>query len=362
MQFFDVPAQFKALENGISNSLKLVFERGDFIQGEEVKILENTFENKLETKCVTVGNGTDALYIALKALGIGPGDEVITPSFTWVSTVEAIKLSGAEPIYCDINYDTFNIDENLIAEKITSSTKAVMTVSLYGQCPNLKEIKNLTEKKDIFLIEDAAQSFGAEHFGNLSCSIADISTTSFFPTKPLSCFGDGGAIFSKDEELIQKANILSKNGQSGRYNYLDVGVNSRLDTIQAAIILEKLKIFDSENKRKQEIASKYDSILSDIDGITVPKILKQNKSVYALYTLKISSKQRDKVKEYLLANNIPCGIYYPLGLHQTKPYLDDISLPVTDNVCSQVLSIPMHPYLKDEDIEHITDTFKNFFQ
>ena len=178
----------------------------------------------------------------------------------------------------------------------------------------------------------------------------------------MSCFGDGGAIFSKDEKLIQRANILSKNGQYGRYNYLDVGVNSRLDTIQAAIILEKLKIFDSENKRKQEIASTYDSILSDIDGITVPKILKHNKSVYALYTLKIASKQRDKVKEHLLANNIPCGIYYPLGLHLTKPYLDDISLPVTDNVCSQVLSIPMHPYLIDEDIEQITNTFKNFFQ
>jgi len=360
MKFFDLNKQYSSINSSLDKSIKTVIERGDFIQGKEVKALEQKLSDFVGARCLTVANGTDALYIALLSLGIGEGDEVITPSFTWVSTVEAIKLVKATPVFCDVEYESFNISYDGVEKLISNRTKAVLAVSLFGQCSELLKLKEIADRENIFLIEDAAQSFGADHKGNNSCSVAHVSTTSFFPTKPLSCFGDGGAIFSKDNTLVDKADIISKNGQSERYNYKQVGVNSRLDTIQAAVLLEKLKIFEKEREIKQKIAAFYEQELCDLELIKTPKIENYNSSVFALYTIRVKSPFRDKLALYLQSKSIPTGVYYPVGLHKTKPYKQNVNLPITDKLNTEVLSLPMHPYLNKKELKIITEAINSF--
>ena len=288
-----------------------------------------------------------------------PGDEVIVPSFTWVSTAEVVKMVGAEPIFVDIRED-FNLNKDLLENVFTKNTKAVIAVSMFGLCAELEKIMEFCETKGIFLIEDGAQSFGAMHNSKMSCSIAHISTTSFFPAKPLGCYGDGGALFTKDESLFNKIDAISKHGQKGRYNYIEVGVNSRLDTLQASILLKKLKIFEDEISIKNDIAKQYNEILSSSNAIKTPYIPNdENRSVWAQYTILLddyASESRAVIMDDLKKQGIPTALYYPQPLHQVDLYADNkIKLPVTENFARRVLSLPMHAYLSEDEVKYVAE-------
>jgi UDP-2-acetamido-2-deoxy-ribo-hexuluronate aminotransferase len=361
MQFIDLKKQYITHKAAIDKALENCLNDSKFIQGPEVKRFEEDLSQYVGSHALSCANGTDALFIALKTLEIGPGDEVIVPSFTWVSTVQVVKQVGANPVFADISPETFNLDVHDVKSKITDRTKAVIPVSIFGQCAELNDFIQLKKDFNIKIIEDAAQSFGAKHHGQLSCSIADISTTSFFPAKPLGCYGDGGAIFSNNEQLIYKANLFSKNGQSKRYSYHEVGINSRLDTLQAAILIEKLKIYDEEISLRNQIAQEYEDGFSDINFVTSPHIEKYNESVWAQYTLKLDQDiNREHFIEYLQKNSIPINLYYPVPIHKTSPYFDSIYLQNTEYISDRVFSIPMHPYLKQEDINKVVEAIKNY--
>ena len=352
INFIDLKAQYEKNKSIIDSAIGDVLKDSNFILGKQVKDFENLSGNYVGAKCLTVANGTDALFIALKSIGISAGDEIITPSFTWVSTVEVIKQIGAIPVYVDVKESDFNINEEQVENLITSKTKAIISVSIFGRCPDLFMLKEITRKHDIYLIEDAAQSYGAKISGKISCSVADISTTSFFPAKPLGCYGDGGAIYSNDEQIFKEATMISRHGQDGRYNYLRVGQNSRLDTIQAAILLKKHEIFENEILSKNNVAKKYQQKLSKIPTIKTPDIPDlNNRSVWAQYTILLSNdikSQRSKIMSLLKDEGIPTALYYPVLLHKTKVYFDNIHLPISENICDRVLSLPMHPYLDEE--------------
>lgn len=366
INFIDISKQYELYKDSIDSSISNVLKKGSFIQGPEVKELEKLLTEYIGVNALTVANGTDALFISLMALGVGPGDEVITPSFTWVSTVEAIRLVGAKPVFIEVRPETFNINEDDIQKIITSRTKVIMPVSIFGRCPDLDMIKNLPEvkKQNIKILEDAAQSFGAKSSGLMSCSIADISTTSFFPAKPLGCYGDGGAIFTNDQELFEKVSMISKHGQKGRYNYKTVGVNSRLDTIQAAVLISKLDFFEKEISMRNKVAKLYNDFLSSSSLITIPSIPdKENRSVWAQYTLILSDdvyKRRDDIMAKMQECNIPTALYYPAALHLQKPYFDaDANLPITEYIADRVISLPMHPYLEEDEIDYISHNLNN---
>lgn len=366
INFIDINKQYELNKDSIDLSISNVLKEGSFIQGPEVKELEKLLSEYTGVNALTVANGTDALFISLMALGIGPGDEVITPAFTWVSTVEAIRLVGAKPVFIEVRPETFNINEDDIKKIITSRTKVIMPVSIFGRCPDLDMIKNLPEvkKHNIKILEDAAQSFGAKSSGLMSCSIADISTTSFFPAKPLGCYGDGGAIFTNDQELFEKVSMISKHGQKGRYNYKTVGVNSRLDTIQAAVLISKLDFFEKEISMRNKVAKHYNDFLSSSSLITIPLIPdKENRSVWAQYTVILSDdvyKRRDDIMAKMQECNIPTALYYPAALHLQKPYFDpDADLPITEYIADRVISLPMHPYLKEDEIDYISHNLIN---
>ena len=358
MEFIDLNKQYLRIKPKIDLAINKVLQNQNFILGEEVTEFERIMNDYLNTFSVGVANGTDALMIALMAAGINEGDEVITPSFTWVSTVEVIKLLKARPVFVDIDPNTFNIDEKLIEERITPKTKFIIPVSLFGCCPNLDKIMEIANHHNLLVLEDAAQSYGAKSNGKLSCSIAHISTTSFFPAKPLGCYGDGGAIFSSDKDLLERSKIISRHGQSGRYNYVTVGVNSRLDTIQAAVLIEKHKILEDEIERRNKVASTYNDLLGENDYFKLPKVNNEsNRSVWAQYTIQLNAElkpHRQKIMDSLKISNIPTALYYPAPLHLQGPYLDNsIELPHTVNISDSVLSLPMHPYLSLEEIQEI---------
>ena len=362
INFIDVNKQYELHKDEIDISMANVLNHGAFIQGPEVKELEQLLSEYTGSNALTVANGTDALFISLMALGIGPGDEVITPSFTWVSTVEAIRLVGAKPVYIEVRPETFNINEDDIEKMITPRTKVIMPVSIFGRCPNLNIIKNLPEVKnnDIKILEDAAQSFGAKSDGLMSCSVTDISTTSFFPAKPLGCYGDGGAIFTNDDNLFEKISMISKHGQQGRYNYKTIGVNSRLDTLQAAVLISKLKFFEKEIIMRNKVANIYNELLSSTNLIKIPSIPDEaNRSVWAQYTIILDDKvykKRQEIMAKMKEKNIPTALYYPAALHLQKPYFDsDAFLPITEYIADRVISLPMHPYLEKVEIEYISD-------
>ena len=361
INFIDLNRQYQALKTKIDKAIFDTVEASNFIQGPEVKKLEEILTDYTSTKALTVANGTDALFISLRALGVGPGDEVITPSFTWVSTVETIKLTGAKPVYCDISEETFNIDESLLENLINENTKVIMPVSLFGRCADLYKINQIAKENNLITLEDAAQSFGAKSSNQMSCSIADISTTSFFPAKPLGCYGDGGAIFTNDKDLYEEVSMISKHGQKGRYNYERIGVNSRLDTIQAAILIEKLKIFEEEIKSRNNVAKQYNQILQNSNLLKCPYIPDDNnRSVWAQYTLildKSIAEKRETIMGNMKEKDIPTALYYPAALHLQKPYYEDIELSITEDIANRVISLPMHPYLEEEEINYIAESF-----
>ena len=355
MQFIDLAAQQARIKDQIDANIQKVLAHGKYILGPEVVELEEKLANYTGAKyCISCANGTDALQIALMALGVGPGDEVITPGFTYIATAETSAVLGAKPVYVDIDERTYNLDPALLEAAITPKTKAIIAVSLYGQCADYDAINEIAAKYGIPVIEDAAQSFGATYKDRKSGNLTTIACTSFFPSKPLGCYGDGGAIFTNDEELAKVIRQVARHGQDRRYHHIRVGVNSRLDTLQAAILLPKLAILDDEIALRQQVAANYNQLLNEKGIETTPFIEEHNTSVYAQYTIRV--KNREQVIEELQAKGIPTAVHYPIPLNKQPAVASNDFLPVGDRIAQEVLSLPMHPYLSKEDIKKIVRT------
>lgn len=355
MEFIDLKTQYQRLKADIDAGIQRVLDHGQYILGPEVAELEEKLAAYTGSKyCITVANGTDALQIAQMALGIGPGDEVITPGFTYIATAETVALLGAKPVYVDIDPRTYNLDPALVEAAITPRTKAIVPVSLYGQCAEFDAINTIAAKHGIPVIEDAAQSFGATYKGRKSCNLSTIACASFFPTKPLGCYGDGGAIFTNDDELAKVMRQIARHGQDRRYHHIRVGVNSRLDTIQAAVLLPKLAVLEEELMARQHIAQKYTEALSALRGsagesiIQTPYIEPHNTSAWAQYTIQVVN--REALQEQLKQAGIPTTVHYPIPLNKQPAVADaSVLLTVGDAVAQRVLSLPMSVDLRAQD-------------
>ncbi len=346
MQFIDLKTQSDRIQDALINRFKTVLSHGAFIMGPEISEVEKKLSEFVGVEhAITVSSGTDALLIALMALDIGPGDEVITTPFSFFATVEVIALLGAKPVFVDIDPNSYNINSNLIEAAITPKTKAIMPVSLYGQCADFDEINLIAQKYHLPVIEDAAQSFGAQYKGLKSCGLTSIGCTSFFPSKPLGCYGDGGACFTNDHELATRMQEIRVHGQSKRYYHTRLGINGRFDTLQAAFLLEKMELFPEEIDLRQQVAHQYSEWLPS--HIKKPFIKSHNKSVFAQYTIGIEN--RDLVQQQLQQLGIPTAVHYPVGLHNQpivkSLYPDSKLFEHTDVAAKQVMSLPMHPYL-----------------
>ena len=362
MQFINLKFRHKLIGDKINARIQKVMDHGQFILGPEVQELEQKLAKYTGSKhCVTVSSGTDSLIIALMALGIGVGDEVITVPYTWISTAEVIALVGAKPVYVDIRSDTWNMDETQIEAAITHKTKAIMPVSIYGQCSDMDAINTIAQKYDLPVIEDAAQSFGATYKGKKSCNLSTIGSTSFFPSKPLGCYGDGGALFTNDDKLAEKFRWIRVHGQERKHHHPILGLNGRMDTLQAAILLEILEVFPDEVIRREEIGTRYMSELSNINGIETPSVCENNTSVFAQYT--IICDNREEIQCKLKKNDIPTVSYYSVPLH-LQPVFKSLNhkvgdFPVAEKVANQCLSLPMSPYLSRKDRAEIVETIKS---
>ena len=345
MDFVDLAAQQDRLRPQLETAIHRVLHHGQYILGPEVALLEEKLAAYCGAKhCISVANGTDALQIALMALGVGPGDEVITPGFTYIATAEAAAVLGARPVYVDIDPRTYNLDPSLLEAAITPRTKAIIPVSLYGQCADYDAINAIAARHGVTVIEDAAQSFGATYKGRKSCNLTTIATTSFFPSKPLGCYGDGGAIFTSDDELAKVMRQIARHGQDRRYHHIRIGVNSRLDSLQAANLLVKLAVLDEELTRRQQIAAGYAELLADADGVAVPYVDSWNSSAWAQYTVRIDDRANAMAR--LKAMGIPSVVHYPLPLNKQPAVLDGSAiLSAGDRAAEQVMSLPMHPGL-----------------
>lgn len=353
MQFIDLSAQQARIKSEIDAGIAAVLTHGQYILGPEVAELEAQLAAYTgAAHCISCANGTDALQIALMALDVGPGDEVITPSFTYIATAETAAVLGAKPVYVDVDPVTCNMDPAKIAEAITPKTKAIIGVSLYGQCADFDAINAVAAAHNLPVIEDAAQSFGASYKRRKSCNLTTIACTSFFPSKPLGCYGDGGAMFTNDSELAIVLRQIARHGQDRRYHHIRVGVNSRLDTLQAAILLPKLAILDDEIARRHDVANAYAAAFTATNLVTPPIILADNISAWAQYTLRVAN--RDAVAEGLKARGIPTAVHYPLPLHQQPAVADENGdFPHSEAAAQEVLSLPMHPYMSAADIDAV---------
>jgi UDP-2-acetamido-2-deoxy-ribo-hexuluronate aminotransferase len=353
MEFVDLKAQQARIEEEIQASIARVLEHGQFILGPEVGELEERLAAYCGARhCIGVANGTDALQIALMALGVSVGDEVITPGFTYIATAEAAAVLGARPVYVDIDPRTYNLAPASLEAAITPRTRAIIPVSLYGQCADFDAINRIAGRHGIPVIEDAAQSFGATYRGRKSCNLSTIACTSFFPSKPLGCYGDGGAIFTNDGELATVMRQIARHGQDRRYHHVRVGMNSRLDTLQAAILLPKLDILDSEIRSRQEVAETYTRLLADAGMTDTPCIDAGNVSSWAQYTIRV--RNRDAAQRTLRDAGIPTAVHYPLPLNRQPAVADDsVDLPHGDRAAEEVMSLPMHPYMTIQQIERI---------
>jgi UDP-2-acetamido-2-deoxy-ribo-hexuluronate aminotransferase len=351
MEFIDLKSQYQRLKNEIDAGIQRVLDHGQYILGPEVTELEEKLAAYTGVKhCITVANGTDALQIAQMALGVGSGpvDEVIIPGFTFIATAETVALLRAKPVYVDIDPSTYNLDPALLEAAITPRTKAIMPVSLYGQCADYDAINAIAAKHGIPVIEDAAQSFGATYKGRKSGNLTTIGCTSFFPSKPLGCYGDGGAIFTNDDELAKVIRQIARHGQDRRYHHIRVGVNSRLDTIQAAILLPKMAVLDEEMAQRQQVAERYTQALTEVGINTTPYIEAHNQSAWAQYTIQVD--HREQVQENLKAAGIPTAVHYPIPLNKQPAVADtSVSLLVGDQVAQRVISLPIHPWLEAVD-------------
>ena len=353
--FIDLKSQYRDLQPQIEERIKRVLEHGQYIMGPEVDELEDKLSAYTGAKhCITVSSGTEALLISLMSLGIGPGDEVITTPFSFVATAEVIVLVGATPIFVDIEPDTCNINPKLIEEKITSKTKAIMPVSLYGQPADMDEINNISARNGkIAVIEDAAQSFGATYKGKKSCNLTTIGCTSFFPSKPLGCYGDGGAIFTNDDDIAKVCREIRVHGQSKRYVHTRIGLGGRMDTLQCAILLAKLERFNWEVEKRCLIGGQYNHLF---DEASIPRVTQRNdrESIYAQYTIFV--KNREKLQKELSIQGVPTAIHYPIPINEQVAYRDlccaDCT-PVSSAMAAQVMSLPMGAYLSEKALSEI---------
>jgi UDP-2-acetamido-2-deoxy-ribo-hexuluronate aminotransferase len=353
--FIDLKTQYEALKPKIQLRINRVLDHGQYIMGPEVFELEEKLAEYVGVRhCITASSGTDTLLIAMMALGIKPGDEVITTPFTFIATGEMIALLGAIPVFVDIDPRTYNIDPAKIESAITPKTKAIMPVSLYGQCVDMDAINYIADKHGLPVIEDAAQSFGATYKGKKSCALSTIGSTSFFPSKPLGCYGDGGAIFTDDDHLAKFMREIRLHGQDRRYHHHIIGINGRMDTLQAAIVLVKMEIFEEEVKARAEIGTRYTDLLNSAlshlpsaRGVTPPYIEPHNTSVYAQYTVLIEN--RESVQKQLNEAGIPTAVHYPIPIHLQPAfsYLNKAvgSFPIAEEKSKQVMSLPISPTL-----------------
>jgi UDP-2-acetamido-2-deoxy-ribo-hexuluronate aminotransferase len=345
IDFIDLKAQQVRIKDSVNAAIARVLAHGQYILGPEVAELEAKLAAYTgATYCISVANGTDALQVVQMALGVGPGDEVITPGFTHISTAESVALLGAKPVYVDIDARTYNLDPALLEAAITPRTKAIIPVSLYGQCADFDAINAIAERHGIPVIEDAAQSFGATYKGRRSGNLSTAACTSFFPSKPLGCYGDGGAVFTNDAELAKVVRQIARHGQDRRYHHIRVGMNSRLDTLQAAILLCKLEIFDDEMAMRQHVARNYGQRLAAIDLVGAPLVETNNISAWAQYTVRV--RNRDAVQTRLMEAGIPTAVHYPVPLNRQPAIADGkLRLMVGDEAAEHVMSLPMSPYL-----------------
>ena len=353
IEFIDLKAQQARLKDKIEAGIQNVLTHGQYILGPEVTELEEKLAAYVGAKyCITCANGTDALQIAQMAFGIGPGDEVITPGFTYIATAETVAILGATPVYVDVNPNTYNLDVEQLEAAITPRTKAIIPVSLYGQCADFDAINAIAAKYNIPVIEDAAQSFGTTYKGRKSCNLTTVACTSFFPSKPLGCYGDGGAIFTNDDELAKVIRQIARHGQDRRYHHIRVGMNSRLDTLQAAILLPKLEILDEEMQARQRVAETYTKLFNEAGVNTTPCIEAHNQSAWAQYTIQVDN--RDEVQAKLKEQGIPTAVHYPIPLNKQPAVADtNAILPVGDAVAERVMSLPMHPYLIEDSQKNV---------
>lgn len=369
MQFIDLKKQYEVLKKEIDSNIQECLDEGSYIMGSHVKKLEEELAEYVGRKhCISCANGTDALSLVLMAWGVKEGDAVFVPSFTFYSTSEVVSLLNAEPIFVDVDERSFNLDSDKLEKAIFQvkedgklNPKVIIPVDLFGQCADYDRILEIAKKHDLFVLEDGAQGFGGSINGKKACSFGDASTTSFFPAKPLGCYGDGGAIFTDDDELAELLRSLRVHGKGEfKYDNVRVGMNSRLDTLQAAILLPKLKAFkEYELEKRNEVAKLYDEMLKD--RFTVPFVPKGYVSSWAQYTLILESREeRERIQDYLKEEGIPSMVYYPKPLHKQAVYKDYgfnlEDLKVSESLVERVLSLPMHPYMEKEDIEKICST------
>jgi len=361
MEFIDLKTQQRRIRKKIEARIKTVLDHGKYIMGPEVYELEEQLAVYVGAKhCIACASGTDALLMALMALDIKPGDEVITVPYTWISTAEVISLLRATPVFVDIQPDTFNMDPNKLESVISSRTKAIIPVGIYGQCADMTRINAIAATQGIPVIEDAAQCFGATHQSRKACNQSILGCTSFFPSKPLGCYGDGGAIFTPNDALADKLRQIRIHGQKVKHQHPLVGINGRLDTIQAAILLEKKAIFSEELDSRVQAANRYDKLFEDMPEIVTPAIAPNNTSVYAQYT--ILSEKRDTLSQMLKAQHIPSIAYYTTPLHRQEAFsylgYRPENFEVSEKIANQCLSLPMSPYLKASDQEKIVKAIR----
>jgi UDP-2-acetamido-2-deoxy-ribo-hexuluronate aminotransferase len=359
IDFANLQLQYQTYKDKIDSNIQAILNKSNYILGEEVDILEKELQSFTGAKyAIACSSGTDALLLALMALNIEPDDEIITTPFTWISTAEMMALIKAKPVFIDIEPDTYIMDANLIEAAISKKTKAIMPVSLYGQPADMDAIQAIADKYNLKVIIDGAQSFGSTYNGKTDSNLGDISTTSFFPSKPLGCYGDGGAVFTNNEDYANKIKLLRVHGQNKRYHHKYIGIGGRLDTIQAAILLAKLPYFKKELKDRQKVADHYTSSLSQI--LQTPVIKPNRSSAWAQYTLRV--KNRDILQKKLKENGIPISVFYPIPLHLQEcfRYLNykQNDFPISEKASNEVISVPINSFLTNEQINYIISYIK----
>lgn len=366
----DLVSQYQKIKHEIDIEIQEVLDTAFFIKGPKVKRFEKELANYLQCKYVTsCANGTDALQIALMALDLKPGDEIIVPAFTYAATAEVIALLQLKPVMVDVDYNTFNTTVEFIEKSITSKTKVIVPVHLYGQSSDMNEIMKMANELGIYVIEDNAQTIGADiifddHILGKTGTLGHIGCTSFFPSKNLGCFGDGGALYTNDDQLGQRIQMIANHGQSKKYIHDIVGVNSRLDAIQAAVLSVKLKYLDQYAQARQMVANTYDKELKEIEGLSIPQRSSFSTHVFHQYTLKIKDGKRNALKEFLKEKGIPTMVYYPIPLYTQKAYAHYFQgepLLNTEKLCNEVLSLPIHTEMKEEVQTYIIESIKDFF-
>ncbi len=365
----DLKSQYLSIKNEIDKAVLDVINSSAYINGPDVREFQQNLSKYLHCDYVQgCANGTDALQVALMALGLKTGDEVITSNFTFIATVEAIALLGLKPVLADVDYDTFNIDPASVEKAITGKTKAIIPVHLFGQCADMDAILSIAKKHDLKVVEDAAQSMGSSYYlkneWKKAGTIGDIGCTSFFPSKNLGTYGDGGALFTNDDQYAELIRSLVNHGSKVKYYHDHVGVNSRLDTLHAAILNVKLQYLDEYNEKRKKAAAFYDERLSRVSFIDIPKKTEQSTHIYHQYTIKLKNIDRNEFKSYLADKGVPAMIYYPLPFHEQKAYqhlpYKKGDFPVTEDLCTRVLSLPMHTELDEEQLTYITETIQSY--